>query len=71
MMTVRQRRQREAAAPRDADLIEQLDVLQIKLTEALQSRNSLRKTARRVADEIGKRGLVDLADDLRLAARNS
>jgi hypothetical protein len=71
MMTVRQRRQREAAAPRDADLIEQLDVLQIKLTEALQSRNYLRKTARRVADEIGKRGLVDLADDLRLAARNS
>lgn len=68
-MTPQQRRQKEAAEPRLAYTVEEIDQLRARLSETRQVLQHLRKEARRVADEIGKRGLVDLADDLRLAAK--
>ncbi len=69
MSNLSRKRQKEVAAPRDVELLEDIEALQANLTEARQTLQYLRRTAKRVADELGKRGLVDLADELRLAAR--
>jgi hypothetical protein len=57
------------AEPRLAYTINEIDKLRAELSAIRQSRQRLVKAMNHAADEIGKRGLIDLADDLRIAAK--
>ncbi len=68
-MIPQRRKQIEASLPRDCELIDDLKTAREALSLERQQRQYMMREMKRVADELGKRGLIDLADDLRLAAR--
>lgn len=68
-MNTQRRKQIESSEPRDCELIDDLKVSREALSLERQKRQHMAREMKRVADELGKRGLLDLADDLRLAAR--